>query len=157
MFEGAGIFGTRADLIVDLVLISMWILPFLFIFSFRLAKKKAYETHRNIQIASLILVTIMVVLFEINIRFYALTESIDKDLYYGFEVFNVNILLITHIFIAVATFLCWVYLVIKSLKSFPNKLPGSYSMTHKQLGILIFLGICFTTLSGTFIYKLLFV
>lgn len=155
MFEVGGFFGTRADVLVDAVLLAFWILPFLLLFSFRHAKNMAFGVHKKIQLAAFILVAGMVILLEVDIRFFSLTDAIKKSIFYGNVVFN--IILAIHIIVAVAALLGWAFLAIKSLKEFQKGLPGAFSKYHKKAGIAVFLGLCFTALSGSLIYVMLFV
>jgi len=110
MLENGTVFGTRADFLVDLVLLSFWMLPFLLFLSFRMARKEAYAAHKNIQLAALVLVSSMVVLLEIDIRFFSLTKGIKESIFYDGTVFN--LLLGVHILVAVVSLLGWVFLAV---------------------------------------------
>lgn len=155
IFDAAGFFGTRADLIVDTALAAFWLLPLLMLYSFNQTKKGAYKRHRNLQIAMVSVVTLAVVLLESEIRFFSLTETMKQSSYYGENLFN--LILWVHILVAVVTLVSWIYLAVKSSKKLDKTLPGEYSTTHKTWGMMIFFGICYTTVSSTIIYVMLFI
>jgi hypothetical protein len=66
-------------------------------------------------------------------------------------------LLAIHIVVAVATYALWTWLVVTSRRRFPIELPGRFSRRHRQLGTLVFGGLCFTAASATAVFTLAFV
>jgi len=62
-----------------------------------------------------------------------------------------------HITVAVATYALWSWLAAVSWRRFGARLPGSFSRRHRQLGTVVFGGLCFTAASATGIFALAFV
>src|SRR5262249_47199312 len=63
-----GFLGSRADLLVDLSLVTFVILPGLIVVGVRLAARRRFRAHRTVQAALLATMTLAVALLEIDIR-----------------------------------------------------------------------------------------
>jgi putative membrane protein len=105
MFFEAGFLGTRAAMYMDVVTLYFALLPMLVAYAIRLAARGAYERHYRMQMVVLALTLVIVVIFEVGVRFgggfldYAETSGMN----YGFLV----VFLIVHILIAIATVAAW--------------------------------------------------
>ena len=146
-----GIYGTRADLWVDLSLTAFCVLPVFGVVAILLARRRRLLEHRRMQVSSLAVMTLAVALLETDIRLQGGTGALAA------HTFNASIawsrgLLLVHIAIAVVTWLAWVYLVTRSLRSFRQTLPGTFSLRHRSLGRWIWLGQVFTAATGTLLY-----
>ncbi|MDM5272249.1 DUF420 domain-containing protein [Sulfurovum sp. zt1-1] len=155
MFE-AGFLGTRAPLFMDIVTIIVALLPFLILGAISLAKRKLYNLHATVQKILFIVSVIVVVYFEYGVRnvggFDAFMEGSSTPKGYAFWV------LIFHIAIAVVTLGIWINTLLRAKRDRRmNVLPGMYSISHKKAGMRTFTGIVLTSVTGIWVYYLLFV
>ncbi|MEA3227540.1 MAG: DUF420 domain-containing protein [Campylobacterota bacterium] len=147
MFE-TGFLGTRAPFFMDFVTLIVALLPFLVAGAIYLARIKKYRVHSYAQILIFAISVIVLIYFEIGVRvgggFNAFMDGSSISYNYAFFV------LILHILIAVTTLILWFITLIRVKKFLP-------SGGHKLLGKITFVGITFTSLSGIWVYFLLFV
>ena len=131
----AGFLGTRADILVDLVMISfVLILPILILSWWLVRKKKDYSNHRRIQLYLGITLGIVVAIFEYDLSMSGgIFEMTKGSIYEGSALLNWTIYI--HTGFAVAATILWAGLIIVSLLKFgrPPK-PGAFSGTHRLLG-----------------------
>jgi ABC-type enterochelin transport system permease subunit len=143
-----GFLGTRADILIDIVTLSFIIILPLLIWSWRLARvEKAYERHRNVQLALGISLAIVVGLFE-----YDLAQSggifalVAGSAWEGTAVLNTSIYV--HTLFAVVASIVWVGLIIASLLRFSNPpQPNAFSRTHRvagRIGMIAMIGAAIT-------------
>ena len=64
----AGFLGSRADLLTDLAPLTFIVLPLVMPLGFRLARKRRYLSHRRVQIGFLCVMTVAVLMLEIDVR-----------------------------------------------------------------------------------------
>jgi putative membrane protein len=152
MFE-LGFLGTKAAFYMDIVTLYFAILPFLLLFSIYFAVKKEIKKHYTSQIIIYIMTIIMVLLFEIGVRF-------DGGYVKFLELSNVNetfmnIYLVVHIIIALLSVIAWSILLMSSYKSF--KAHSLENKKHKKRAKIITLGLIITSFMGVNIYYLLFI
>lgn len=155
MFE-AGFLGTRAPLFMDIVTVIVALLPFLILGVILFAKFKMYNFHGKMQRILFWISLIVVAYFEYGVRTYGgfgvLIEGSSTPHNYALLV------LIAHIFIAVTTLAFWIYILQRAKRDRRmNVLPGMNTIDHKRAGIRTFMGILLTSLSGLWVYYLLFV
>jgi len=147
MFD-IGFLGTRAPFFMDFVTLIVALLPFLVAGAIYLAKIKKYKLHALAQTTIFIFAVVVLVYFEIGVRvgggFNAFMEGSQVSHGYAFFV------LMLHIAIAVATILIWGTSLFRAKKFLATKV-------HKLLGQISFVGILLTSLSGIWVYFLLFV
>lgn len=152
MFE-IGFLGTRALWFMDLVTLWFGVLPFLMGFAVWTAVRKRYTLHQRLQTILFVLTLVMVLVFEIGVRFtggfvaYAEQSSIS----FG----ALASLLAVHILIAVAAVAAWAWLLIDSLRRY--RTAGQVGPGHKRYGIAVFAGMAVTSFMGVLIYLLLFI
>lgn len=147
MFE-QGFFGTRAPLFMDMVTLIVALLPFLVAGAIYLAKIKKYKYHAFMQIFIFAFSVIVVSYFEYGVRlgggykYFIETTTSSHD--------YVFIVLMFHIAIALATLIVWstTFIMIKKLLA---------THKHKKAGLLTFVGVVMTSLTGIWVYMLLFV
>ena len=147
MFE-LGFLGTRAPFFMDFVTIIVAILPFLMMSAVSFAVRRQYKKHAIAQIVLFIVSVIVLVYFEMGVRigggFDAFMEGSSVSHNYAF------IVLIIHIIISVITLFIWILALTKAKKYLrENK--------HKKIGKITFIGVTLTSLSGIWVYLLLFV
>ena len=155
MFE-AGFLGTRAPLFMDIVTVIVALLPFLMLGVIMFARRKKYKVHAALQRLLFWVSLVVVAYFEFGVRTYGgfdvLIKGSSTPYNYAFWV------LITHISIAVVTLVLWIMTLNRAKKDRRmNVLPGMYTMYHKSSGIRTFIGVLLTSLSGIWVYYLLFV
>lgn len=150
-----GFLGTRADILMDFVVVGIIITPLLMFYAFRLANGGRYIAHRNLNMILVSVLLLVVVLFEIDIRLAGGSKAFIGGSHFADAPF-LTWLLRVHITIAVTSFLGWVLLEIKSFKSFLKILPGEFSSNHKKFGIAIFCGVILTAITGVSVYILSF-
>jgi putative membrane protein len=155
MFE-TGFLGTRAPLFMDIVTVIVALLPFLILGAISLASRKFYNMHATVQKTLFVVSVIVVAYFEYGVRnvggFDAFMEGSSTPKGYAFWV------LIFHISIAVITLVLWIITLLRAKRyRRVNALPGMYSFSHKKAGIRTFIGILMTSVTGIWVYYILFV
>jgi len=144
----AGFLGTRAPLFMDLVTLIVALLPLLVAGAIGLARAKKYKLHSYAQIFIFAFSVIVFVYFEAGVRigggFNYFMDGSSVSHAYALGV------LILHIVISVLTLIIWFSAIIRAKKFIT-------SGKHKQVGIATFIGIVLTSLSGIWVYLLLFV
>ncbi|MDH4129026.1 MAG: DUF420 domain-containing protein [Spirochaetota bacterium] len=146
-----GFLGTRADLLMDIVVIGITLTPFIMLYSFRLVHRNKEKKHKNIMLILVLILMIVVILFETDIRISGGTKAFVEGSSYANTMFF-KIFFIIHIIIAILSFLSWLTLAILSWKRYPNPLPGSFSSAHKKYGHMIFGGVILTAITGIGMY-----
>ncbi len=150
-----GFLGTRADVLVDIILLATAVTPFLMLYAFRLARRANYAEHRRAQIILPSVMLVAVVLFEIDIRMSG-ADAFLAGSSFPYKRF-LSVFLVVHVAVAIISFLGWVVLATISSRRFLKVLPGSFSAIHRFYGKLIFSGVTFTAVSGIALYFLVFV
>ncbi len=124
--------------------------------SIRLARIRDHDRHRLIQGVLVVICWLAVLGIELRIRLAggsgAFVERAPEEL-----VGWARRLLSLHIAVAVATYGLWTWLAVTSWRRYEIQLPGRFSRRHRQLGTLVFGGLCFTAASATGIFMLAFV
>ena len=143
-----GFFGTRAPLFMDEVTLIVALLPMLLFGAIALARKKHYKAHMYYQIFLYVISLCVVFYFEAGVRvlggFATFEERSSVAHNYLFAV------LIIHIAIAASSTLFWTFTVLSAKKEL--KLGR-----HKRDGMITFAGVTLTSLTGIWVYLLLFV
>ncbi len=154
MFE-AGFLGTRAPFFMDFVTLIVAFLPFLIAIAISFAKKRNYRLHGFSQIMLFVVSAIVVGYFEYGVRagggYKSFLEGSSVSHNYAFYV------LIFHIIVASIGFIIWMYTLYIALKdSKKHTLPGLYSKAHRKTGYQTFMWIVATSVTGIWVYILLF-
>jgi len=154
--HNCGMFGSRADLVVDLTYLATLLAPMVALASIRGARARHHDGHRRVQVGLLALCWLTVLALEVRIRMAGGSGSLLRHgpaawarVARGF--------LAVHITAAVVTYGVWAYLAVVSSRHYRQTLPGRFSRRHKRLGWLIFAGLCFTAVSATGMYLFAFV
>jgi len=147
MFE-SGFLGTRAPFFMDFVTIIVALLPLLVAGAIGLAMAKKYKFHAFAQIFIFVFSVIVLVYFESGVRigggFNAFMDGSSVSHNYALFV------LIFHIIIAVLTLIIWFTTLIRVKKFLALGL-------HKMLGRISFIGIVLTSVTGIWVYFILFI
>jgi putative membrane protein len=141
---------------MDIVTIYFALLPLLLLISIRYAIKGNYTLHYKSQLAIYVFTLVMVVIFEIGVRFsggfiaYAREAGTDFSFLLG--------LLIVHILIAVISVVGWSLLLYRTLVVYKTQgVTPSFSASHKRFAKIIVMGLSITSYLGVLIYYLLFI
>jgi len=154
MFQ-EGFLGTRAPFFMDFVTLIVAFLPLLVGVAISFAKKEKYVLHRVVQTIILIVSILVVGYFEYGIRLGGGYETFVKNTQVSHN--YLFIVLMVHILISVITLGIWISTLIRASKDYERGLPGPYSKSHRRAGLRTFIGIVLTSLSGIWVYLLLFV
>ncbi len=143
-----GFLGTRAPFFMDAVTLIVAFLPLLVASAIFLARAKKYKLHSYAQIFIFAFSVIVLGYFETGVRmaggFNAFMQESSVSHNYAFVV------LVFHIAISIITLIIWgmaIFMAKKLLKQ--NK--------HKKVGIITFSGVVLTSLTGIWVYFLMFV
>ena len=149
--EIAGFLGTRADLIIDIVMTASGFLPAFMIYAFAMAAKGKLALHKKLQVTALVAVTLLVLALELDVRLGNLPAISALSPYHDSVllkwVFGI------HMIFAVTTFVGWIWLVVKSYKIYPDSF-GSFN--HKKWGKILFVDIVLTVVTGWIMYIMVF-
>ena len=147
MFEN-GFLGTRAPFFMDFVTLIVAFLPFLMMIAIYFARAKKYKVHQLAQYTLFVVSLIVVTYFEMGVRVGGGFDAFMQDS--GVSHNYALIVLIIHILIATVTLFIWVLAITRAkIYLMQNK--------HRQMGKITFSGIVMTSLSGIWVYLLLFV
>ncbi len=151
MFE-AGFLGTNAPMYMDIITLYFALLPILMGGAIYLAVKKRYSLHKKAQVLIYVATLLVVALFEVGVRFSGGFDEFMKhsDADYSYMI----IFLIVHVIIAIASVALYSILIYDALKG--AKVGAEY-ISHKRLGVIVYLGMSVTSIMGALIYYYLFV
>jgi putative membrane protein len=150
------LFGTRADLVLVLVLALQLAVPVVMRWSFRQARERRFVIHRRAQLALLALCFAAVFALEIHIRTAGGSgRLVAGSPFAGTALFRAVFSL--HVGGALLTYLLWAGLAWASVPRFGRALPGAFSRRHRRLGKVVFGGLCFTAVSATAMFVIGFV
>ncbi len=130
-----GILGTRADILIEIVMLSFIIILPLLVISWRLARvKKDYALHRKIQITLGVSLAVVVSIFEYDLSMSGgIFELTKGGIYEGTAILLWTIYI--HTAFAVLAAVIWTGLIISSMIKFDNPpQPNSFSKIHRVLG-----------------------
>jgi putative membrane protein len=145
----AGFLGTRGDILMDIVIISLIAVVPIVLYSWTLARTQQWQTHKLVQITTGIVLGIVVVIFETDLRLLGgIFEATKTSSYAGTLTLNAWIWI--HIALAISTTLTWAALLITSVRKFPKPpAPNSFSASHRfwgRLAMILMLGTGVTSL-----------
>ena len=147
MFQ-AGFLGTRAPIFMDVVTLIVALLPLLVFGAISFAIRKKYKAHAISQIIIFVVSVVVLTYFETGVRigggFDVFIEGSAVSHNYAF------IVLMVHIAISVVTLVLWTITLMKAKKHLKQN-------KHKKIAKATFTGIVLTSLSGIWVYLLLFV
>ena len=155
MFQ-PGFLGTKAPFFMDFVTLIVALLPLLVGVAISFAKNRKYNLHAKVQMAIFIVSVVVVSYFEYGVRLGGGYETFVKNTQVSHD--YLFIVLMVHIAISVITLGFWFSTIWSAMSdSRQGGLPGNYSKVHKKAGIRTFIGIVLTSLTGIWVYLLLFV
>jgi len=155
MFQ-PGFLGTKAPFFMDFVTIIVAFLPLLVGIAISFARNRKYKLHSTVQILIFIISVLVVSYFEYGIRLGGGYEAFVQNTHVSHD--YLFVVLMIHIVISVLTLGIWISTILRARSdSSQGGLPGNYSASHKKSGIRTFIGIVLTSLTGIWVYLLLFV
>ena len=151
-----GFLGTRAPFFMDVVTLIVAVLPLLVFGAILLARKKHYKLHMISQNLIFIVSLIVIVYFELGVRIGGGFDAFVSET--GVSPTYALVVLVLHIFIAIMTLYFWILTLLRANYSYAKQsLPGRGSNSHKLVAIKTMIGIILTSLTGIWVYLLLFV
>lgn len=130
----AGFFGTRADMMMDFVIVAFIIILPCLVWSWIKARKYDFLSHSHMQLTLGGILGIAVIIFEVDLSMAGGMDALTKDsAYHGTAWLNGWIY--SHTIIAILTTILWVYLLIASVRKF--KLPpksNKFKKIHRPAG-----------------------
>jgi putative membrane protein len=145
---GAGFFGTRSPMFMDIVSLIVTFLPFLMLGIIALAKMKNYKLHALFQGILYVISVLVVTFFEIGVRVVGGFSKFMEES--GVEHNYAVIVLLFHIAVSVMTLIIWTTTLFMAKKQLQLG-------KHKRAGWLTFTGVLMTSLTGAWVYMLMFV
>lgn len=129
-----GFLGTRADLLMDIVIVALVAVVPIVLYNWRLARHGRYGQHKLLQVGLALLLAVVVGVFEVNLRLQGgIFEATKASAYAGTP--TLNFWIYFHTFFAITTIFIWGGLIVLSLRRFPSPpIPGAFSTTHKRWG-----------------------
>jgi putative membrane protein len=147
MFD-AGFFGTRAPFFMDLVTLIVSLLPFLVAVAISFARKKHYKTHIYLQIFIFAFSVIVLSYFEYGVRvsggFNTFMQGSGVSHDYAFVV------LVFHIIVSIIALIVWGGAIFRAKKLLQLG-------NHRKMGLITFGGVVLTSVTGIWVYFLMFV
>ena len=151
-----GFLGTPAPFFMDFVMLIVALLPFLIGLGIVLARRGWYGIHRVYQWFVFIVSVVVVGWFEYGVRVgggfhsFVETSTLPKSLLWG--------VLIFHIIVSTLTIIWWIKTLISAERAYEKRnLPGGHTRPHRRQGWQTAVGVFLTSLSGIWVYLLLFV
>ena len=162
MYPGIdGFLGTRASLMLDVVLLAMVaVLPVL-LWSIWLVKyRRRFQIHKTVQLVLGATLAVTVTLFELDMRINGWMPRAEASPYFGTEdsMGGLFYALYVHLFFAVTTVLLWIVVIVRAVRRFPKPpAPNEHSASHIRLARLAAIDMCLTSVTGWTFYWLAFV
>jgi uncharacterized membrane protein YozB (DUF420 family) len=152
-----GVLGTRADLIMDGIIVVVALVPLLLLISWRLAARGSLRSHRAMQLVLSVAFVLVLGVFEPYIRVRGGLEGISVGSTYHGSGFLWAYLAV-HLSLALSSTLSWGALVVASIRRFPNPpVRGAFSARHRLWGRLTMAGMALTAITGLGLYALCFI
>ena len=159
-----GFLGFDSSLMLDVVVCALVLVVPVIIFSlYQVKVRKNYALHAAIQTTLSIVLLVVVVAFEIDMRLHGGWQNIvNKNpaapRLVGEALAQARTVLLVHLVFAVSTPILWITTLVLAWRRFASPPhPGLHSRTHKTLGWLATLDLVMTSLPGHGFYYLAFV
>jgi uncharacterized membrane protein YozB (DUF420 family) len=144
--------GSRADALMDIVILSLVVIVPIILYSWKRVKNREYSLHRNIQTLLTIVLFAVVFVFEMDMRAHGgIFKMVEGSTYSGTTFLNASVYI--HTFFSITTSIIWVALIIFSWLKFPNPpSPAGLSKTHKLWGRIGMWDMILTGITGVQLY-----
>lgn len=149
----SGFLGTPASIMMDVVVCSLVLVVPALLWSVYLARfRRQFALHKQVQLVLGVVLLIVVVLFEVDIRLHGgFWEMAQESAYY--QTAFLRNLLSVHLFFSISTVFIWAVTYATALKSFPSPpRPGSFSPKHKVMAWISVVDMVATVVTGLMVY-----
>lgn len=151
-----GFLGTRASLMMDLVVVAMTLVVPVMWWSIWQVRLRRYALHRRVQIVLSAALFVAIVGFEADVRINGWQERATGGV--GNPSTAVLSALWIHLLFAISTALLWPVVLWRALRRFSKPpLPGEHSAAHRRWGRLAVWDMTATAVTGWVFYWLAFV
>ena len=153
-----GFLGTRAPLMVDVVFAAMFVVVAVLAWSvYQVKVRRRYSVHKWTQITLGVILLVVVILFEIDIRLHGWEERAAGKIG-GQPAAAVVWALYVHLVFAISSVILWPITIGLALASFPvPPRPGPHSRIHIPLARTAAADMVLTALTGWIFYWVAFV
>jgi putative membrane protein len=158
MYRGIdGFLGTRASLMLDVVVLAMFaVLPVLGVSIWLVKFRRRYALHKAIQLTLGTVLLLTVAAFEIDMRFF--TDWRERAAASPLHADTLLYCLAVHLMFSVSTVLLWVAVIVAAVRRFPNPpQPSAHSRRHIFWARLAAADMVLTSVTGWIFYWLAFV
>jgi hypothetical protein len=157
-----GFLGTRASVMVDVVVVAMIGVLFVMAWSiFQVKYRRRFLLHKRLQLTLGVTLAFVLLFFEIDLRLLSpwRERALASPHYHeAWFVGAVSWSLVIHLVFAVSTALLWSFVIVMALRRFPvPPEPTDYSRQHIFWARLAAIDMVLTTLSGWIFYWFAFV
>ena len=145
-------FGTRSDLLIDLVVLSLVVVVPVMGLAWWKVKQQAWLFHRNLMLGLSAVLAVAVTLFELDLQAHGgIFELTRESRYAGTDFLYASIYI--HTFFAISTAILWLSLIAVSLRRFaaPPR-PNGFSKMHRLWGRIAMLDMLLTGITGVELY-----
>ena len=148
--------GSRATFMIDFLVVAMaGVLPFLLFSVWQARSQLNYTLHKQMQKWLAVVLLVIVVLFEVEMRLIGWREFAASSPYFPDVVMPV---LAVHVTIAVSTLLIWTITLVSALRAFARSyLVTPYAHYHRVLGWFALVGMASTAVSGWIFFYMAFI
>jgi putative membrane protein len=150
---GPGFLGTPASIMLDVVVCSLFLVVPALLWSIYLARiRRNFSLHKKVQLILGVVLLIVVILFEIDLRRQGGFWELAKDSAY-FETAFLRNLLNIHLVFSISTVFIWAATYATALWAFPSPpRPGSFSPKHKVMAWVAVVDMVATVVTGLMVY-----
>ncbi len=159
-----GFLGFDSSLMLDVVVCALVLVVPVLVFSlYQVKVRRNYALHAAIQTTLAIVLLVVVVAFEVDMRLHGgwqqiINKNPQAPRLTGEALEQVRTMLWVHLVFAVSTPLLWLTTLVGAWKRFATpQQPGPHSRMHKTLGWLATLDLVLTSVTGLGFYYLAFV
>ncbi len=145
-------FGTRSDLLIDLVVLSLVVVVPVMAISYGKARQKAWLFHRNLMVGLSAVLAVAVTLFELDLKAHGgIFEMTRESRYAGTDFLYASIYV--HTFFSISTAMVWLSLILLSLRRFSSPpRPNEFSKMHRLWGRIAMIDMLLTGITGVELY-----
>lgn len=153
-----GFLGTRASLMLDLLVLAMAIVLLVMAWSiYEVKYRHRFALHKWVQIILASILLVAVTLFEIDIRLHGWEDRAAGEIG-GSASANAWLALYVHLVFAISTVILWPVVIIRAVRNFPNPpAPSLHSRSHVFWSRIAAIDMLLTTITGWVFYWLAFV
>jgi uncharacterized membrane protein YozB (DUF420 family) len=155
-----GFWGTRASLMLDVVVTAMLVFIPVMVVSIALVKyRRQFRLHKAIQLTLGVVLLIVVSAFEIETRAVGWSARAAASPYWSDGRWNdwIDYSLAVHLLFAVPTPLLWCLVIVQAIRRFPRPpIPNDYSAKHKIWAQIAAAAMVLTAITGCIFYWLAF-